>query len=103
MIEEKNNTGHRNTGDMNTGYWNTGHRNTGDRNTGDRNTGDMNTGNWNTGHRNTGYMNTDRPTVRMFNKDTGLEFGEIYFPNYWFFNITEWIYEKNMTDQEKED
>ncbi len=97
------NTGDRNTGDRNTGYWNTGDRNTGYWNTGDRNTGDWNTGDWNTGNRNTGYLNTGDPTVRMFNKDTGLQFGEINFPNYFYFDLTEWIYEEDMTDQEKED
>jgi len=112
------NTGSWNTGDRNTGIWNTGDMNTGDRNTGNSNTGNsntgyMNTGNWNTGHwntgswntgdRNAGYMNTDSPTVRMFNKDTGLKFGEISFPEYWFFDLTEWVSGEDMTDQEKED
>jgi len=92
------NTGQRNTGDMNTGYWNTGYWNTGN-----RNTGDWNTGSWNTGDQNTGYMNTDSPTVRMFNKDTGLKFEEISFPEYWFFDLTEWVAGEDMTDQEKED
>jgi len=97
------NTGHRNTGHMNTGNRNTGNRNIGDRNTGNRNIGDRNTGSWNTGDWNTGFMNTDSPTVRMFNKDTGLKFGEISFPEYWFFDLTEWVSGEDMTDQEKED
>ena len=97
------NTGDRNTGDRNTGDCNTGNCNTGNCNTGDRNTGDRNTGDWNTGNRNTGYMNTNKPTVRMFNKETGLKYGEINFPNYWFFNLMEWIYEDDMTEQEKEE
>ena len=82
-----NNTGDRNTGNRNTGYCNTGNRNTGDHNT---------------GNRNTGYCNTDEPTVRMFNKDTGLKFGEINFPNFFFFNLTELVEESKMTEKEKD-
>lgn len=48
-------------------------------------------------------MNTDAPTVRMFNKDTGLKFGEISFPSYWYFELVEWVYEEDMTDAEKEE
>ena len=70
------NTGNRNTGNRNTGDWNTGYWNTGNRNTGDWNTGDRNTGYWNTGDRNTGYCNTDTPKVRMFNRDTDMEFDD---------------------------
>ena len=96
------NTGNRNTGDRNTGNCNTGSCNTGNRNTGDWNTGDWNTGDWNTGDRNTGYCNTGTPTVRMFNKDTGLKFGEIQFPNFFFFETTFWIEESKMSDKEKD-
>jgi len=88
---------------INTGYMNTGNSNTGNSNTGYRNTGDMNAGNRNTGNWNTGYMNTDSSTIRMFNKDTGLKFGEIFFPDYWYFHLTEWVREEDMTDQEKKD
>jgi len=100
------NTGDRNTGDRNTGDWNTGYRNTGDwntgyRNTGDRNTGDRNTGDWNTGDRNTGYLNTTEPTARLFNKDSGLSFNNISFPNFFYFELSEWIYGCDMTDEEK--
>ena len=40
------------------------------------NTGNCNTGNRNTGDRNTGYCNTDTPKVRMFNRDTDMEFDD---------------------------
>jgi hypothetical protein len=108
------NTGHRNTGDCNigddnTGNHNTGHRNTGSHNTGHWNTGSHNTGNWNTGNWNTGNCNTDTPTVRLFNKDSGLKFfGETHnkFRSLLFRytkHLCEWVYEKDMTEQEKKD
>jgi len=118
------NTGYRNTGDMNTGnynngdsntgscntgYRNTGNMNTGNMNTGSWNTGNWNTGNWNTGDWNTGDLNTTKPTVRLFNKDSGLEFnGEVHIKirntvSSYQKMLGEWVYEKNMTDQEKTD
>ena len=102
------NTGNRNTGNRNTGYWNTGDRNTGDWNTGDwntgnRNTGDWNTGNWNTGNRNTGYFNIDKPKVRIFWKETDIKKEDINFPSWLYFELTEWISESDMTDEQKED
>ena len=72
--------------------------NTGDRNTGDRNTGYCNTGDWNTG-----YCNTTEPTARLFNKDTGIKFNDLSFPDFFYFETKEWIYGCDMTDKEKED
>ncbi|KKR56909.1 MAG: hypothetical protein UT94_C0024G0003 [Candidatus Uhrbacteria bacterium GW2011_GWF2_40_263] len=105
------NTGYWNTGDGNTGDWNTGYGNTGDRNTGNGNTGDGNTGNgntgygntgdWNTGDGNTGFLNTVRPKVRIFNMDCDIARDDLEFPNYFYFDITEWIPEEAMTDEEK--
>jgi hypothetical protein len=123
------NTGDLNTGDLNTGYRNTGDRNTGDRNTGDLNTGYRNTGYRNTGYRNTGYRNTgDRNTgdLNTTNFCSGLfctkeqkaplfngaaivlmsEFRQTENYNALFyapFPLTEWIYEDNMTDEEKKE
>jgi hypothetical protein len=48
-------------------------------------------------------LNTNAPTARLFNKDSGVAFDEIEFPSYFYFDLVEWIYEDNMTDQEKED
>jgi len=97
------NTGYLNTGDSNTGNRNTGDSNTGNRNTGNRNTGNRNTGNWNTGNRNTGYLNTNEPTVRIFNKDSGLAFSDISIPDFFYFETSIWIYGCDMSDKEKED
>ena len=119
------NTGHRNTGNSNTGGWNTGHRNAGDSNTGYSNTGNSNpghgnsgnsnTGNWNPGHRNTGNWNVcDRETgffntqeiktIRVFNKDCAVAvWDQADKPCFLHFDLTEWICEGDMTDQEKID
>ena len=95
------NTGNHNTGYCNTGYLNTGYYNTGNRNTGKWNTGDWNSGDWNTGNHNTGYCNTRTPKVIIFNKQTNLDFGSIIFPNFFYFNLIEWIDESKMSDKEK--
>ena len=100
-------TGLSNTGDWNTGDCNTGNRNTGDRNTGDRNTGDRNTGDWNTGDRNTGWFSTITPKIDLFEKSTNLTESEvrnikgIQILN-WNYENDFWIYEENMSEEEKE-
>ncbi len=111
MTKENMNTGNMNTGNRNTGNWNTGNRNTGNRNTGNWNTGNwntgnwntgyMNTGNWNTGNWNTGYMNTKTPKVIMFNKLTDKDYGDIVFPDFFYYTLAEWVYEADMRDKEK--
>jgi len=97
------NTGDRNTGDWNTGGWNTGSRNTGGWNTGSRNTGYRNTGDWNTGDRNTGFFNTVTPDVILaFNKECPRdEWEKANKPDFLFFDLTYWVEESEMTDEEK--
>ena len=116
------NTGNRNTGDWNTGDWNTGNcntgnRNTGNRNTGNRNTGDWNTGDWNTGDWNTGdwnkssfntgCFNTEEQKITLFNKPSDMTYREWmdsdarYLLNQIPKDVVEWVYEENMTDEEK--
>ena len=116
------NTGDCNTGDWNTGDWNTGDRNTGNRNTGNRNTGDWNTGNrntgdWNTGNRNTGDWNscnqstgcfcTVQQPIMFFNKPSTWSFEDWlrsdarYLMNQIPKKVVEWVYSKDMTDEEK--
>ena len=116
------NTGNRNTGDWNTGDWNTGNRNTGNRNTGDCNTGDCNTGNRNTGNRNTGNrntgdwnkssfntgcFNTEEQKIMLFNKPSNMTYREwLESDARWLLNqipkdVVEWVYEEDMTDEEK--
>ena len=111
------NTGNRNTGDRNTGNWNTGDRNTGDWNTGDWNTGNCNTGDWNTGDRNTGdwnkssfntgCFNTEEQKIMLFNKPSDMTYNDWlrsdarYLLNQIPKDVVEWVYEKDMTDEEK--
>ena len=102
-----------NTGKDCTGLRNTGNRNTGDWNTGDLNTGDWNTGNWNTGDWNkssfnTGCFNTEEQKIMLFNKPSNMTYREWidldarYLLNQIPKDVVEWVYEKDMTDEEKE-
>ena len=113
----KNCTGRCNTGDCNTGDWNTGNRNTGNCNTGDCNTGDCNTGNRNTGNCNTGdwnkssfntgCFNTEEQKIMLFNKPSNMTYSEWldsdarYLLNQIPKDVVEWVYEEDMTDEEK--
>ena len=101
------NTGDWNTGDWNTGDCNTGNRNTGDCNTGNRNTGDCNTGDWNKSSFNTGCFNTEEQKIMLFNKPSDMTYREWmdsyarYLLNQIPKNVVEWVYEDDMTDEEK--
>ena len=111
------NTGNWNTGDWNTGDWNTGDCNTGNKNTGDCNTGNKNTGDWNTGNWNTGDWNkssfntgcfmTEEQKIMFFNKPSDWTYNDWlrsdarYLLNRIPKNVVEWIYSKDMTDEEK--
>ena len=101
------NTGDCNTGDWNTGDWNTGNRNTGNRNTGNRNTGDWNTGDWNKSSFNTGCFNTEEQKIMLFNKPSDMTYREWidsdarYLLNQIPKDVVEWVYEEDMTDEEK--
>ena len=101
------NTGNRNTGNRNTGDWNTGNRNTGNRNTGTRNTGDCNTGNRNKSSFNTGCFNTEEQKIMLFNKPSDMTYREWidsdarYLLNQIPKDVVEWVYEEDMTDEEK--
>ena len=101
------NTGDWNTGNRNTGDWNTGNRNTGDWNTGDWNTGNRNTGDWNKSSFNTGCFNTEEQKITLFNKPSGMTYREWmdsdarYLLNQIPKDVVEWVYEEDMTDEEK--
>ena len=101
------NTGNRNTGDCNTGNRNTGDWNTGNRNTGDWNTGDWNTGDWNKSSFNTGCFNTEEQKIMLFNKPSNMTYSEWldsdarYLLNQIPKDVVEWVYEEDMTDEEK--
>ena len=101
------NTGNKNTGDWNTGNKNTGNKNTGDWNTGDWNTGDWNTGDWNKSSFNTGCFMTEEQKIMFFNKPSDWTYNDWlrsdarYLLNRIPKNVVEWIYSKDMTDEEK--
>ena len=85
----------------------TGRCNTGDWNTGDWNTGDWNTGDWNKSSFNTGCFNTEEQKITLFNKPSGMTYREWmdsdarYLLNQIPKDVVEWVYEEDMTDEEK--
>ena len=101
------NTGDWNTGNRNTGDCNTGNRNTGDCNTGNRNTGDCNTGDWNKSSFNAGCFNTEEQKIMLFNKPSDMTYNDWlrsdarYLLNQIPKDVVEWVYETDMTDEEK--
>ena len=113
------NSGYRNSGDWNSGYrnsgnWNSGDRNSGDRNSGERNFGDWNSGyqnsgnrnsgDWNSGDWNSGYMNSNTPRyINVFDKPCKVEeWDNAYKPDFLFFEITKWVPDLEMTQEEKD-
>ena len=103
----KNCTGRCNTGNRNTGNRNTGNRNTGDCNTGDWNTGNRNTGDWNSCNQSTGCFCTEQQPIMFFNKPSTWSLEDWYrsearsLMNQIPKDVVEWIYEEDMTDEEK--
>jgi hypothetical protein len=101
------NSGDCNSGDCNYGDYNSRHYNSGDYNSGNFNSGDYNSGHFNSGHcnsgdYNSGFFNTDTPTVRCFNKETGIKRKDFNFPDMSEFKLTEWNGEKLITYDYKE-
>ena len=122
------NSGNRNSGDWNSGDWNSGNRNSGNRNSGNRNSGDWNSGNrnsgdcnsgdWNSGNRNSGdwnktcfsngCFNTELPKIFLFNKPSDWTYQDWLNSDARYIlmdcpsNVLSWIWEDDMTDEEKE-
>lgn len=106
------NTKNNNTGDYNSGCRNSGSYNTGDRNSfnsnsghwnsGCYNSGCHNSGDFNSGDFNSGFFNSDTPTVRCFNKETGIQRKDFKFPNMLEFTLTEFKDGKLVTYDYKE-
>ena len=93
------NSGDWNSGDWNSGSWNSGNYNTGDYNTGDYNTGNYNTGNWNAGIFNTGACEYTFAFNQLVKKQDLECLPSIPFLR---FKLVEWIPEKHMLPEEKE-
>lgn len=75
--------------------------------TGNRNTGDWNTGDWNKSSFNTGCFNTEEQKIMLFNKPSNMTYREwLESDARWLLNqipkdVVEWVYEEDMTDEEK--
>jgi len=94
---------------VNTGKSCTGLCNTGDCNTGDCNTGDWNTGDWNIVNASSGCFCTEDQKILIFDKPSDWTLKDWwnsdarYLLNQIPRNVVEWIYEENMTNQEKKE
>ena len=100
------NSGNYNSGDYNSGNYNSGHYNSGDRNSGNYNSGDRNSGNYNSGCHNSGFFNTDSPKVRLFDKDTDLDWNSKTIIKLRSLNlkpILQWVPKSLMSEEEKND
>ena len=81
--------------------------NTGKDCTGLCNTGDWNTGDWNKSSSNTGCFNTKEQKIMLFNKPSNMTYNDWlrsdarYLLNQIPKDVVEWVYEENMTDEEK--
>lgn len=75
--------------------------------TGRCNTGDCNTGDWNKSSFNTGCFNTEEQKIMLFNKPSNMTYREwLESDARWLLNqipkdVVEWVYEEDMTDEEK--
>jgi len=101
------NSGSCNSGDYNSGSYNSGDYNSGYYNSGSYNSGSCNSGSCNSGDYNSGYCNNITPTIRLFNKDSGINFNtvegdKIYSTIKKYQNsFCEWIASSNMSSEEK--
>ena len=107
------NSGNRNSGDCNSGLCNSGNRNSGNRNSGNRNSGDCNSGDCNSGDWNktcfsNGCFNTELPKIFLFNKPSDWTYQDWLNSDARYIlmdcpsNVLSWIWEDDMTDEEKE-
>ena len=112
------NSGNRNSGDWNSGDWNSGNRNSGNRNSGDWNSGNRNSGDWNSGNRNSGdwnktcfsngCFNTESPKIFLFNKPSDWTYQDWLNSDARYIlmncpsNVLAWVWDDDMTDEEKE-
>ena len=112
------NSGNRNSGDWNSGNRNSGNRNSGDWNSGDCNSGDWNSGDCNSGNRNSGdwnktcfsngCFNTESPKIFLFNKLSDWTYQDWLNSDARYIlmdcpsNVLAWVWDDDMTDEEKE-
>ena len=102
------NSGNRNSGDWNSGDWNSGNRNSGDWNSGDWNSGDWNSGDWNKTCFSNGCFNTESPKIFLFNKPSDWTYQDWLNSDARYIlmdcpsNVLAWVWDDDMTDEEKE-
>ena len=102
------NSGDCNSGDWNSGDCNSGNRNSGNRNSGNRNSGDCNSGDWNKTCFSNGCFNTESPKIYLFNKPSNWNYSDWLNSDARYIlmncpsNVLSWIWEDDMTDEEKE-
>ena len=102
------NSGDWNSGDWNSGDWNSGDWNSGNRNSGNRNSGNRNSGDWNKTCFSNGCFNTESPKIFLFNKPSDWTYQDWLNSDARYIlmdcpsNVLSWIWEDDMTDEEKE-
>ena len=102
------NSGDYNSGNRNSGDYNSGNRNSGNRNSGDYNSGDWNSGDWNKTCFSNGCFNTESPKIYLFNKPSNWNYSDWLNSDARYIlmncpsNVLSWIWEDDMTDEEKE-
>ena len=81
---------------------------TGDCNSGNRNTGDCNTGDWNKTCFSNGCFNTESPKIFLFNKPSNWTYQDWLNSDARYIlmdcpsNVLAWVWDDDMTDEEKE-
>ena len=102
------NSGNRNSGNRNSGDWNSGDCNSGDCNSGDWNSGDCNSGDWNKTCFSNGCFNTESPKIFLFNKPSDWTYQDWLNSDARYIlmncpsNVLAWVWDDDMTDEEKE-
>ena len=102
------NSGNFNSGDNNNGNRNSGNRNSGDDNSGNDNIGDDNSGDWNKTHFSNGCFNTELPKIFLFNKPSDWTYQDWLDSDARYIlmncptNALTWVWDYNMTDEEKQ-
>ena len=102
------NSGDCNSGNRNSGNRNSGNRNSGDCNSGDCNSGDCNSGDWNKTCFSNGCFNTESPKIFLFNKPSDWTYQDWLNSNARYIlmdcpsNVLAWVWDDDMTDEEKE-
>ena len=107
------NSGNHNSGDYNSGNRNSGDYNSGDYSSGSYNSGDYNSGNYNSGDWNktcfsNGCFNTESPKIFLFNKPSDWTYQDWLNSDAKYIlmncpsNVFAWVWDDDMTDEEKE-